>query len=50
MLNSGIAVYACKKCADDLNLTAALEARGITVAYTGVLLSERLKNETVLTL
>jgi len=50
MIKAGIDVYACKKCSDSLGLTSKLESLGITVIYTGTLLSERLREEKVLTL
>ena len=48
----GIPVYACKMCADGLNVTDVLESIGVTVMYTGVYLSDQLKdpNTEVITL
>lgn len=42
---TGINIYACKYCSDQLNATEVLEACGVTVIYTGELLSDHLKEE-----
>lgn len=44
MVDSGIPVYACKMCADGLNVTDVLESMGVNVIYTGVYLSDQIKN------
>jgi hypothetical protein len=49
-MQEGVRFYACKYCSDHLNITAELEALGVNVMYTGVLLTERLKTQNVLTL
>jgi hypothetical protein len=51
-ISLGISVYACKMCADGLNVTDVLESIGVTVIYTGAHLSDRLKdpNTEVITL
>lgn len=48
----GIPVYACKMCADSLNVTDVLESIGVTVMYTGLYLSDQIKktNTEVITL
>lgn len=51
-VSSGISVYACKMCADGLNVTNVLESLGVHVIYTGEYLSNQLKdsNTEVITL
>ncbi len=44
MIEEGIDVYACKYCADQVEATATLESLGVTVMYTGVFLSDKLKD------
>ena len=39
MIQDGVKVVACLKCADSLNITAPLQTCGIDVHYTGELLS-----------
>lgn len=45
MINDGIKVYACLKCADSMNVTQDLEACSIDVHYTGELLSSWLHGD-----
>lgn len=40
---AGVELVACKACADKLGTTELLESRGVEVKYTGVLLTEMLK-------
>lgn len=49
-IREGVTFYACKYCADHLDITPKLESLGINVMYTGTLLTERLKTQHVLTL
>lgn len=44
MIDEGVDVRACKKCADDVGATSNLEALGVTVEYYGVPLTEILKD------
>lgn len=44
MIESGVDVRACKKCADDVGATSQLEALGVTVEYYGVPLTDILKD------
>lgn len=39
-----IPFYACKMCADRLNATDVLESLGVSVVYTGVYLSDQIKD------
>ena len=41
---AGIEVLACKACADEKNITAKLEAAGLTVVYVGSIISQLLKD------
>jgi len=51
MINLGIKISACKKCADDLCVADQLVNIGIDVLYTGVLLTNHLQSDaTVITL
>ncbi len=43
-VSMGINVYACKMCADRLGVTETLESLGVNVVYTGVYLSNQLKD------
>lgn len=43
MQGDGVAVTACKACADEYGVTEQLEALGIDVMYTGEMLSDALK-------
>jgi hypothetical protein len=43
MMADGVEVLACKACADRLGVGEALEALGVNVFYTGVALTELLK-------
>lgn len=45
LIGIGINVYACKFCADKVNATKTLESIGVEVIYTGVLLSDRQKDD-----
>ncbi|MFP4478645.1 MAG: DsrE family protein [Candidatus Izemoplasmatales bacterium] len=45
MLDLGIQVHACKKCADDLCVADHLSQVGIDVLYTGEMLTEYLKSD-----
>jgi len=45
LTDSGIALYACKMCADRVGATELLESLGVIVQYTGVLLSEAMKDK-----
>ena len=45
MLKENIKVYACKKCAEDLKVEDILNKIGIDVMYTGVLLTEFIKED-----
>jgi hypothetical protein len=45
MLSAGVAVSACKACADQLGVTKDLEAIGIEVKYWGEPLTEVLRND-----
>lgn len=45
MLKLGIKVYACKKCAIDLNIEHALTDLNINVIYTGELLTQCLQSD-----
>lgn len=45
MINDGIKVYACLKCADSMEVTQDLEACDIDVHYTGELLSSWLHGD-----
>jgi hypothetical protein len=44
MVSIGIPVRACKFCADKVFATESLESIGVNVMYTGVYLSEKLKD------
>ena len=46
IIESGIAVYACKFCADNLEVSEKLSSIGVKVEYTGVYLSEKMKDDT----
>ncbi len=45
MKNAGVNLLACKACADMYGLSDKLEALGVTVKYTGELLTNILKND-----
>ena len=45
LVHNKIDVYACKMCADDTNSTELLESLGVNVMYTGVYLSDKLKDK-----
>lgn len=45
LIEKGINVYACKYCSDNLNATETLKALGVNVMYTGVFLSDSLKDD-----
>ena len=44
MVETGITVNACKYCADQLSASHVLEDLGVIVDYTGVYLTEKLKD------
>jgi len=44
LIKNGIDVYACKMCADNINVSIVLSELGVNVKYTGDLLSDRLKD------
>ncbi|MEC9484934.1 MAG: hypothetical protein UMR38_03535 [Candidatus Izemoplasma sp.] len=45
MTKQNIPLYACKKCAEDLNVDQALENLGVNVMYTGELLTDFLQSD-----
>lgn len=45
IIKSNISVYACKWCSDKLGASDLLESLGVTVKYTGELLSDRIKSQ-----
>jgi hypothetical protein len=45
LIKNGIDVYACKMCADNINVSLVLSELGVNVKYTGDLLSDRLKDK-----
>lgn len=45
LIHNGVKVYACKMCADDTGSTEVLESLGVTVAYTGTYLAEKLNSD-----
>lgn len=44
LVKNEIKTYACKMCADKVGATDILESLGVTVMYTGVYLTEKLKD------
>ena len=44
LIKNDITIYACKMCADNVGSTSVLEELGVQVMYTGVLLSDCLKD------
>lgn len=46
--DAGVEVVACKACADQLGVSEKLEALGIEVKYTGVMMTGILKNDEAL--
>jgi len=44
LVSSGALVFACKYCADQTESTEILESLGVTVIYTGVYLSDKMKD------
>lgn len=44
IIASGVKAYACKFCAEQVGASSLLESLGVTVVYTGVYLSEKLKD------
>lgn len=44
IVSSGALVFACKYCADQVEATDVLEKLGVTVIYTGVYLSDKMKD------
>jgi len=45
---AGVRTIACKKCAENIGVTEALEAQNIEVFYTGVFLTDWLKSDKAL--
>ena len=45
LIKEEVVTYACKMCADGLNATEMLESLGVNVMYTGVYLSDKLKDD-----
>ena len=45
LIKNEVKVYACKMCSDNLNATELLTSLGVEVLYTGVFLSDRLKDD-----
>lgn len=45
LIKNNVKVYACKMCSDNVGATSMLEDLGVTVRYTGDLLSDRLKDD-----
>ena len=45
IIKNEIKVYACKMCADNVGATELLEGLGVKVMYTGVFLSDKMKDE-----
>lgn len=43
-VSQGIGVFACKYCADQVGASSVLEGLGVNVMYTGIFLSEKLKD------
>ncbi|MEW5734530.1 MAG: DsrE family protein [Thermodesulfobacteriota bacterium] len=43
LAEAGVRLLACRKCADNYGASAALEAAGVTVVYTGELLTRWIK-------
>jgi len=44
LIKNGVKVYACKFCADNVGATELLESLGVNVMYTGVFLSDKMKD------
>lgn len=44
LVKNDIKVFACKMCSDNLNASELLESLGVTVLYSGVFLSDKLKD------
>ena len=44
IVDAGVTAYACKYCADQVGASELLESLGVTVVYTGVYLSDKLKD------
>jgi len=44
LIGEGIRIFACKWCADNVGVTKMLESLGVNVMYTGVYLSDKLKD------
>lgn len=44
IIEGGVTAFACKFCADQVGATSLLESLGVTVVYTGVYLSDKLKD------
>jgi len=44
LIKNEVKVYACKFCADNVGATLLLESLGVNVTYTGVYLSDKMKD------
>jgi len=44
LIKNKVTVYACKMCADNVGATSLLESLGVIVMYSGVYLSDNLKD------
>ena len=44
LVKNEVVVYACKMCADNVGATELLESLGVKVMYSGVLLSDKMKD------
>ena len=44
LIKNEVKVYACKFCADNVGATKLLESIGVNVMYTGVFLSDKMKD------
>lgn len=45
LIKNEIKIYACKMCADKVGASELLESLGVTVMYTGVYLSDKMKDK-----
>lgn len=45
MMDAGVRIVACKKCAENQGIAERLEAMGVDVFYTGTFLTDWLKSE-----
>ena len=44
LIKNDVSVYACKMCADNVGATELLESLGVKVMYSGVFLSDKMKD------